>query len=71
MMIYMIVSKLRNSKIIIMCVFDFQDPTKNFGLPSVGRLSKYVEPTHIPQVSTYKKLCLSVLWFLANIWHDA
>ena len=28
-----------------------QDPYKNFGLPSVGRLSKYIEPVHIDNVS--------------------
>jgi propionyl-CoA carboxylase alpha chain len=27
-----------------------EDPYKAFGLPSVGRLSRYVEPTHIPHV---------------------
>ncbi|XP_039279744.1 propionyl-CoA carboxylase alpha chain, mitochondrial [Nilaparvata lugens] len=27
-----------------------EDPTKGFGLPSVGRLYQYIEPTHIPQV---------------------
>lgn len=27
-----------------------EDPFKNFGLPSVGRLSKYIEPLHIPDV---------------------
>ena len=27
-----------------------EDPNKNFGLPSVGRLSKYIEPLHIPNV---------------------
>ncbi|XP_067668543.1 propionyl-CoA carboxylase alpha chain, mitochondrial-like [Haliotis asinina] len=27
-----------------------EDPYKNFGMPSIGRLSKYVEPLHIPQV---------------------
>jgi len=27
-----------------------EDPTKNFGLPSVGRLLKYDEPNHIPGV---------------------
>ena len=32
--------------------FNVQDPYKNFGLPSVGRLSKYVEPLHISNVST-------------------
>ena len=33
--------------------FNVQDPYKNFGLPSVGRLSKYVEPLHISNVSAY------------------
>lgn len=28
----------------------FQDPYKGFGLPSVGRLTKYEEPTHIPGI---------------------
>ena len=28
-----------------------EDPFKNFGLPSVGRLSKYREPNHLPGVS--------------------
>uniref|UniRef100_T1JJQ6 propionyl-CoA carboxylase n=1 Tax=Strigamia maritima TaxID=126957 RepID=T1JJQ6_STRMM len=27
-----------------------EDPYKNFGLPSVGRLRKYIEPTHIGKV---------------------
>ncbi|CAL1289005.1 unnamed protein product [Larinioides sclopetarius] len=27
-----------------------EDPYKNFGLPSVGRLYKYIEPNHIPNV---------------------
>ncbi|GAB1603492.1 propionyl-CoA carboxylase alpha chain, mitochondrial-like [Argonauta hians] len=27
-----------------------EDPYKNFGMPSIGRLSKYIEPLHIPQV---------------------
>ncbi|GFR08184.1 propionyl-CoA carboxylase alpha chain, mitochondrial [Trichonephila clavata] len=27
-----------------------EDPYKNFGLPSVGRLYKYIEPTYIPNV---------------------
>lgn len=27
-----------------------EDPYKNFGLPSIGRLYKYIEPTHIPNV---------------------
>ncbi|XP_059172705.1 propionyl-CoA carboxylase alpha chain, mitochondrial-like isoform X2 [Physella acuta] len=25
-----------------------EDPFKNFGMPSIGRLSRYVEPTHLP-----------------------
>ena len=33
--------------------FYVQDPYKNFGLPSVGRLSKYVEPLHISNVSVF------------------
>ncbi|XP_031548764.1 propionyl-CoA carboxylase alpha chain, mitochondrial-like [Actinia tenebrosa] len=27
-----------------------EDPTKNFGLPSIGRLYKYIEPTHLENV---------------------
>nr|KAG5687923.1 hypothetical protein BaRGS_014372 [Batillaria attramentaria] len=27
-----------------------EDPFKNFGMPSIGRLSRYIEPTHIPNV---------------------
>ncbi|CAK8688864.1 unnamed protein product [Clavelina lepadiformis] len=27
-----------------------ENPYKSFGLPSIGRLSRYVEPTHIPNV---------------------
>ncbi|ESO05820.1 hypothetical protein HELRODRAFT_188188 [Helobdella robusta] len=27
-----------------------QDPYKNFGIPSIGRLSRYIEPTHLPNV---------------------
>ncbi|XP_067007464.2 propionyl-CoA carboxylase alpha chain, mitochondrial isoform X2 [Anabrus simplex] len=27
-----------------------EDPYKNFGLPSIGRLHKYIEPTHLPNV---------------------
>ena len=30
----------------------FQDPTKNFGLPSIGRLSKYDEPSDMGGVRT-------------------
>ena len=33
-----------------MCIA-LKDPTKNFGLPSVGRLSQYSEPTHLHGVS--------------------
>ncbi len=28
-----------------------QDPYKAFGLPSVGRLSKYIQPSDIPGVN--------------------
>ncbi|ELU17501.1 hypothetical protein CAPTEDRAFT_228368 [Capitella teleta] len=34
----------------IECRVYAEDPTKNFGLPSVGRLNKYVEPLHVPNV---------------------
>ncbi|KAL8582914.1 hypothetical protein ACOMHN_057067 [Nucella lapillus] len=27
-----------------------EDPFKNFGIPSIGRLSRYIEPSHIPNV---------------------
>ena len=27
-----------------------EDPYKNFGMPSIGRLYKYIEPNHIPKV---------------------
>ncbi|KAH3809691.1 hypothetical protein DPMN_138067, partial [Dreissena polymorpha] len=27
-----------------------EDPYKNFGMPSIGRLTKYIEPLHIPNV---------------------
>ncbi|XP_076453937.1 propionyl-CoA carboxylase alpha chain, mitochondrial-like [Babylonia areolata] len=27
-----------------------EDPSKNFGMPSIGRLSRYIEPKHIPNV---------------------
>jgi acetyl/propionyl-CoA carboxylase alpha subunit len=27
-----------------------EDPFKNFGMPSIGRLYKYIEPSHIPKV---------------------
>ncbi|KAL3846572.1 hypothetical protein ACJMK2_017549 [Sinanodonta woodiana] len=27
-----------------------EDPYKNFGMPSIGRLNKYIEPLHIPNV---------------------
>lgn len=30
-----------------------EDPYKNFGLPSIGRLYKYIEPLHIPNVRTF------------------
>ena len=33
-----------------------QDPYKSFGLPSVGRLTMYKEPLHIPNVSTSSQL---------------
>jgi propionyl-CoA carboxylase alpha chain len=34
----------------IECRVYAEDPYKNFGLPSVGRLYSYIEPTHIPHV---------------------
>jgi len=34
----------------IVCINLFQDPYKSFGLPSVGRLKRYVEPSHLPGV---------------------
>eukprot|EP00914_Ancora_sagittata_P025642 GHVO01050787.1.p1 GENE.GHVO01050787.1~~GHVO01050787.1.p1 ORF type:complete len:689 (-),score=125.13 GHVO01050787.1:610-2430(-) len=34
----------------IECRVYAEDPTKNFGLPSVGRLNKYIEPLHVPNV---------------------
>lgn len=30
----------------------FQDPYKSFGLPSIGKLTQYQEPLHVPSVST-------------------
>jgi biotin carboxylase len=30
-----------------------EDPYKNFGLPSIGRLYKYIEPLHIQNVRTF------------------
>lgn len=41
--------------------FALQDPTKNFGLPSIGRIYKYIEPTHIPDVSQARNQ-ISVLY---------
>ena len=41
----------------------FQDPYKNFGLPSVGLLRNYLEPTHIPNVSHYVNLPFSSSFF--------
>ena len=32
-----------------------EDPFKNFGLPSIGRLSKYQEPLHIDKVISLKE----------------
>lgn len=33
-------------------LFSFdKDPYKSFGMPSIGRLEKYIEPSHIDQVS--------------------
>lgn len=34
----------------IECRVYAEDPYKAFGLPSIGRLSRYIEPTHIPNV---------------------
>lgn len=34
-----------------------EDPYKGFGLPSVGRLNKYREPTHIPNVCIHCNMC--------------
>lgn len=34
----------------IECRVYAEDPFKNFGLPSIGRLHKYIEPTHIKNV---------------------
>ena len=36
----------------IECRVCAEDPYKAFGLPAVGRLRSYVEPTHIPNVRT-------------------
>jgi biotin carboxylase len=30
-----------------------EDPYKHFGLPSIGRLYKYIEPLHIPNVRKF------------------
>jgi len=32
------------------CRIYAEDPYKSFGLPSIGRLQRYVEPTHLPNV---------------------
>lgn len=32
-------------------LFFDKDPYKSFGMPSIGRLEKYIEPAHIDQVS--------------------
>ncbi|KAL4220677.1 hypothetical protein ACF0H5_021072 [Mactra antiquata] len=34
----------------IECRVYAEDPYKNFGMPSIGRLYKYIEPNHIPKV---------------------
>jgi len=34
----------------IECRVYAEDPFKNFGLPSIGRLYQYIEPVHIPNV---------------------
>lgn len=41
----------------IECRVCAEDPYKAFGLPAVGRLRTYVEPTHIPNVRQRKLLC--------------
>ena len=30
-----------------------EDPTKQFGLPSVGRIHRYIEPTELPGIFLY------------------
>ena len=30
-----------------------EDPYKNFGMPSIGRLAKYIEPLHLDKVRNY------------------
>jgi acetyl/propionyl-CoA carboxylase alpha subunit len=37
----------------IECRVYSEDPYKNFGLPSIGRLYKYIEPLHIPNVRIF------------------
>lgn len=38
-----------------------EDPYKNFGLPSIGRLYKYIEPLHIPNVRIFYEESLFLL----------
>ena len=38
-----------------------EDPTKQFGLPSVGRLHRYIEPTDCPGNSSRLGISISLL----------
>jgi propionyl-CoA carboxylase alpha chain len=38
-----------------------EDPYKNFGLPSIGRLYRYIEPLHIPNVRMFYVHCTTLV----------
>ena len=53
---FFIIVDIKVAKNIYICItafLNFQDPYKNFGLPAVGRLHTYKEPTHISNVNPY------------------
>lgn len=51
--------RLERTHVQYLCLDEFKfvffliikDPYKSFGMPSIGRLEKYIEPAHIDQVS--------------------
>jgi len=45
-------------RVCVVCIGCVKDPYKAFGLPSIGRLSRYIEPVHIPGVCKLRR-CLS------------
>ena len=43
-----------------------EDPTKQFGLPSVGRLHRYIEPTDCPGINLLHRLFLVIIEYLST-----